>query len=115
MLRMTGEAAHDLRGLFEKLPPKIGRRPDTANALIDAFHDLHGISRSADKAGTMLTALSFAVILFRRGRISGHLDSLHMNNFGLILCICHNIGDILRRGTEQLCNWPIKPKSAGSV
>ena len=29
MLRMTGEAAHDLRGLFEKLPPKIGRRPDT--------------------------------------------------------------------------------------
>ncbi|MGB8566819.1 MAG: hypothetical protein WCD83_25915 [Pseudolabrys sp.] len=43
MLRMTGEAARDLRGLFEKLPPKIGRRPDTANALIDAFHDLHGI------------------------------------------------------------------------
>lgn len=33
----------------------------------------------------MLTALSFAVILFRRGRISGHLESLHMNNFGLIL------------------------------
>jgi hypothetical protein len=33
----------------------------------------------------MLTALSFAVILFRRGRISGHLESLHMNNFCLIL------------------------------
>jgi hypothetical protein len=28
MLRMTGEAVHELRGLLEKLPPKVGKRPD---------------------------------------------------------------------------------------
>jgi hypothetical protein len=29
MLRLTGEAAHELRALLEKLPPKIGKRSDT--------------------------------------------------------------------------------------
>jgi len=28
VFRMTGEAAHELRGHLEKLPPKIGRRTD---------------------------------------------------------------------------------------
>jgi len=29
VVRITGEAAHQLRGLLEKLPPRLGKRPPT--------------------------------------------------------------------------------------